>query len=278
MAVLLRALGIPARAAVGFTPGTHDPVTGAWHVTTKNAHTWVEVFFGGQGWLAFEPTPSRFNPVAQGYTTPAPPKATGGSNAPCLSRVGIDLDASCATSRPAPGPSPTLEPRSSPPRNLGIPTPVGIAPTARPHGWRWWAFRVLLLLIVLLILSIPVVKLTRRRVALAVATGPRDRVLAAYRLMTDEAADLGLRRRSHETMWEYRTRLRNEVAFSDGHLDRLTTLASVAAYSEAPLSAAEADHAVDAARVAVRDMARSRGTARRLAGWFRVERGRQEFD
>ncbi|HEX2069679.1 MAG TPA: DUF3488 and transglutaminase-like domain-containing protein, partial [Actinomycetota bacterium] len=71
MAVLLRALGIPSRVAVGFTPGTFDSVTGSYRVTTKNLHSWVEVLFPGFGWLPFEPTPSRSNPVAS-YTTVSP--------------------------------------------------------------------------------------------------------------------------------------------------------------------------------------------------------------
>jgi hypothetical protein len=128
---------------------------------------------------------------------------------------------------------------------------------------------------VLFVLSLPLVKLTRRRLALAMASAPRERVLAAYRLMADHASDLGLGRRPHETMSEYRSRLKGEVAFSDGHLDRLTDLAGVAAYSEGTISAADADQAIDAARVAARDMARSKGAAKRLAGWFRVERTRE---
>jgi transglutaminase-like putative cysteine protease len=274
MAVLLRALGIPARVAVGFTPGTHDPKTGAWHVTTKNAHTWVEVFFGGQGWLAFEPTPSRFNPAAQGYATPAPPKRTGTSSN-CLSRLGTDPDASCATSEPAPVRSPGLEPRVSPPRGALGPIPAPSLTTHRPQGWRWWALRAALLLAVLFVVSLPLVKLARRRLSLAMASAPRDRVLAAYRLMVDRASDLGLRRQPHETMWEYRGRLKDEVVFSDGHLYRLTRLAAVAAYSGAEVSHADADEAMDAARVAARDMVKSRGAARRVAGWFRLERVRE---
>ena len=70
--------------------------------------------------------------------------------------------------------------------------------------------------------------------------------------------------------------MKQEVVFSDGHLDRLTDLAAVAAYSEAQMSAADADQALDAARVAARDMARSKGAATRLAGWFRVERSRDD--
>lgn len=57
MAVMLRTLDIPARVAVGFTPGTVDPDDPTlWTVSWANAHAWVEVKFGGE-WIAFEPTP-----------------------------------------------------------------------------------------------------------------------------------------------------------------------------------------------------------------------------
>src|SRR5439155_3028342 len=70
MAVLLRSLGIPARVAVGFTPGTYDPRTETYQVTSQNAHAWVEVLFPRFGWLAFEPTPNRTNPVGEPYIAP----------------------------------------------------------------------------------------------------------------------------------------------------------------------------------------------------------------
>ena len=57
MAVMLRMLGIPARVAVGFTSGTYED--GEWVVTNHEAHAWVEVWFAGQGWVPFDPTPGR---------------------------------------------------------------------------------------------------------------------------------------------------------------------------------------------------------------------------
>jgi transglutaminase-like putative cysteine protease len=57
MAVMLRMLGIPARVAVGFTAGTWK--AGVWTVTDHQAHAWVEAWFAGFGWLAFDPTPGR---------------------------------------------------------------------------------------------------------------------------------------------------------------------------------------------------------------------------
>ncbi|HEY6494645.1 MAG TPA: transglutaminaseTgpA domain-containing protein [Trebonia sp.] len=57
MAVLARLLGIPSRVAYGFTPGELLS-SGAWQVTTHDAHAWPELYFQGYGWLRFEPTPT----------------------------------------------------------------------------------------------------------------------------------------------------------------------------------------------------------------------------
>jgi hypothetical protein len=56
---MLRYLGIPARVAAGFTSGSYDGDRETWTVTDRNAHTWVEVWFRGFGWLPFDPTPGR---------------------------------------------------------------------------------------------------------------------------------------------------------------------------------------------------------------------------
>lgn len=56
MAAMLRSQGIPARAASGYAEGTYDPEIGAYLVTERDAHTWVEVYFPQFGWIEFEPT------------------------------------------------------------------------------------------------------------------------------------------------------------------------------------------------------------------------------
>src|SRR5215475_3341430 len=72
-AVLARLLGIPSRVAVGYTGGVRGPA-GTWRVTTANAHAWPELYFPGQGWLRFEPTPHGAG--GQGTAT-VPTYATG---------------------------------------------------------------------------------------------------------------------------------------------------------------------------------------------------------
>jgi transglutaminase-like putative cysteine protease len=69
-AAMARSLGIPARVAVGFTPGTRD-ANGVFHVTSHDAHAWPEIWLAGLGWThMFDPTPA-----ASGVTT-------GGSDVP----------------------------------------------------------------------------------------------------------------------------------------------------------------------------------------------------
>lgn len=55
MAVMLRSLDIPSRVAIGFTGGADDGETRT--ITSRDAHAWVEVYFGDLGWVSFDPTP-----------------------------------------------------------------------------------------------------------------------------------------------------------------------------------------------------------------------------
>ena len=59
MALMMRLLGVPARVAAGFVPGDYNEELDQWTVTDRDAHTWVEVWFPGFGWLPFDPTPGR---------------------------------------------------------------------------------------------------------------------------------------------------------------------------------------------------------------------------
>ncbi|HEY6793261.1 MAG TPA: DUF3488 and transglutaminase-like domain-containing protein [Kineosporiaceae bacterium] len=80
MAVMARTLNIPSRVAVGFLPG-HQRADHTYEINLRDAHAWPELYFGGIGWVRFEPTPSRRSgPVpawAQSPTAEAPaPTAT----------------------------------------------------------------------------------------------------------------------------------------------------------------------------------------------------------
>jgi transglutaminase-like putative cysteine protease len=59
MALMLRMAGIPARVSAGFAPGSYNKDTREYRVRDLDAHSWVEVWFTGIGWVPFDPTPAR---------------------------------------------------------------------------------------------------------------------------------------------------------------------------------------------------------------------------
>ena len=61
MNVMLRTLRIPSRQMSGFGAGVFDEKTHQYTVNSLDAHSWVEVFFPGYGWIPFEPTPDGIN-------------------------------------------------------------------------------------------------------------------------------------------------------------------------------------------------------------------------
>ena len=252
MAVLIRTLGLPSRVAIGFLPGERDR-TGTYRVDTGQVHAWPEVFFERYGWLPFEPTPGRSNPGAE-YLIRLPTEARPDAN---LGRVGRGRQLSERERfqrEPQTGVRPDATPRA---RRTDGPT----------SPWRL-LFLSLLALGVIAVLTIPPVKAVRRRLALRDRGDPRARVIAAYRWLQGGAADLGMGRRRGETLWEYRTRMAREAS-TDGALDRLTSLAGRAIYSEREIEPREADEAIAAARGVLQELRKETGPARTLAGALR---------
>jgi transglutaminase-like putative cysteine protease len=56
LAVMLRSVGVPARLGVGYAPGQRSWSSNQFVVRSRDAHAWVEVWFPGIGWQAFDPT------------------------------------------------------------------------------------------------------------------------------------------------------------------------------------------------------------------------------
>jgi hypothetical protein len=56
MGDLLRSLKIPTRLVNGYGAGTFDTSKNRFFVKSEDAHTWVETYFPGYGWIPFEPT------------------------------------------------------------------------------------------------------------------------------------------------------------------------------------------------------------------------------
>ena len=57
MAVMLRLLGIPSRVVTGLHGGELNPISGWYQIRASDAHSWVEAFISGKGWVTYDPTP-----------------------------------------------------------------------------------------------------------------------------------------------------------------------------------------------------------------------------
>jgi transglutaminase-like putative cysteine protease len=86
MVVLARAAGIPARLAVGYASGTYNLNSQRFIVTEADAHSWVEVYFPGIGWVPFEPTAAQpalnrsQNPTPETFSRMPPSPLTPNEN------------------------------------------------------------------------------------------------------------------------------------------------------------------------------------------------------
>jgi protein-glutamine gamma-glutamyltransferase len=58
MAIMLRAIGIPARVVNGFSGGEFNDITSQYVIRGSDAHSWVDAYIPGEGWIEFDPTPS----------------------------------------------------------------------------------------------------------------------------------------------------------------------------------------------------------------------------
>ncbi|GAA4995952.1 DUF3488 and transglutaminase-like domain-containing protein [Kitasatospora paranensis] len=197
MAAMSRSLGIPARVAIGFTPGSAAS-GGGYVVRSTNYHAWPELYFGGVGWVRFEPTPSAGQgAVAPSYThgqdTPAPGQTTAApSSAPTDDASG---GPSAGSSCGAQG------------RRLGDcgDQQAAAAPVSHQDAW-WLSWRALaayaLVGLALLVLAVPALwraRLRRRRLGAGRHLAGAERVelteaqvLAAWQELVDSAWDLGI--------------------------------------------------------------------------------------
>ncbi|MFF3544419.1 transglutaminaseTgpA domain-containing protein [Streptomyces platensis] len=188
MAAMARTLGIPARVAVGFTPGTKQP-DGTTSVGLKDAHAWPELYFQGIGWTRFEPTPTRGSVPDYAYPdTPDTPDP--GSPDPAPSRSA------------APSESPSADPSCGPgERRSGsgsacAPLPAEAGTRPPDDGSSPWPAVVTALAALLALLLPAGPPLWRLRIRSGRLTGPHGdpaaATLAAWRELLDTAWDFGI--------------------------------------------------------------------------------------
>ena len=87
MVVLARASGIPARLVVGYIAEQYDEELQAHVVTEAEAHSWVELYFPGHGWIEFEPTGGRAEVTRDGESD----ALSSGSSTSILDERDLDM-------------------------------------------------------------------------------------------------------------------------------------------------------------------------------------------
>ncbi|MER5561581.1 transglutaminase TgpA family protein [Streptomyces sp. NPDC001251] len=188
MAAMARTLGIPARVAVGFTPGTPRP-DGTMSVGLRDAHAWPELYFEGVGWTRFEPTPTRGS--APDYTRQQAPVGSPSSPAEPSKRASAEPSAQPSASDSCP-PADRRLGDCGPSAAAGVAGPTDRGPSAPALIGTVLGVAALLVLPLLPLLW-------RRRVrARRLGSGGRTpadavaRTLAAWQEITDTAWDHGI--------------------------------------------------------------------------------------
>jgi hypothetical protein len=176
MAVMARGLGIPARVAVGFTPGVADG-QGGHTVGLHDLHSWPELYFEGSGWVRFEPTPSERTGLPPTWARPDV-NGAGGGGAPVPSSTADPSD-TAPNARNREG-APLVDPRN------GGGGSVGAGPISIP------VVPLLIVLGVLVLLAVPAVtRLIVRRRRWSRAGTPSGRARAAWADLQDTLLDFG---------------------------------------------------------------------------------------
>ncbi|MBB4930936.1 transglutaminase-like putative cysteine protease [Lipingzhangella halophila] len=188
MTLMARQAGIPARVAVGYTSG-EQLSDDTWKVTESDAHAWPELYFEGQGWLRFEPTPSSAG--GQGNATVPDYAAPGQQDTPAPTE---DADTREESAEPAPEDEP--EPDASEESALPDEDSAGADDAADGSGGAWLPALGALALVALALAAPALVRAAVRRARLATAAAPAatapDRARAAFNELRDDLVDLGL--------------------------------------------------------------------------------------
>ena len=238
MGDMLRSLGIPTRLVNGFGPGSFDGATQTYIVRGEDAHTWVESYFPGYGWIPFEPTADGvYQPVTRG---------TNGSN-PCLRDENCDVPGGIVGGIGG-VPTPTGDPRGvRDPNSVGVAQP-GFKFSIPDAGTLTTIVGVLLAVILLLF------------AAAARYLRPRT-VMGVWKRMIALSELAGAKRQPGETPFELGRRLQERFPEASEPVDALAGGFAVAAYAP-PEVAASVRSSVMEAWTAVRPMLLRRVFAR----------------
>ena len=257
-AAMARALGIPSRVAVGFTPGDADPDDpDLYTVRGKHAHAWPELWFPDVGWVLFEPTPGRGLPDAEAYTG-VPEQQDESDPEITIQPSTTTTVTGGSTSVPAATP-----PQDTIPRN---PTVIAGAEQGGGHDRSSLATALIGVAVVVFLwlaalLAAPAVRARRRRTGGRSASAVLDawhEGLAPVRWLT------GMRPRPAETHLEFSRRAAPPLGVLDRELTELAALATSASWDPAGASPSQAERAGSLARSLVDEARRRQGRLARL--------------
>jgi Transglutaminase-like enzymes, putative cysteine proteases len=197
MVIMARLLHIPTRLMSGFSAGTYNATDKLWVVQGSDAHSWVQAYFPGYGWINFDPTPG-YSGQAGSAALPAPtPNA--------------------APAQPTVAPTTAATPRKRATQPAQPAARTGLATSTAIFSATYLLGGTGILVCVLALLGV-VLWFSRRRPRRAVS--PSDLYLRIGRL----AAWVGLGPRRWQTPYEYSEMLSHRMAQHDPVLWRLTEL------------------------------------------------------
>jgi hypothetical protein len=231
-AAFARSIGLPSRVAVGFTPGDLGS-DGLYHVEGRHAHAWPEVYFSGIGWVAFEPTPGRGEPGAEGYTG-VPAAQDGGA----VATPNGSVPSTPTTSPTAPGAGARIENGNQ--ELIAVPSLGGrLGRQSRTTGSASTLERLglgLLVAAVLGLLALVGAALLRERRwqrRWATAPSPADQVLVTWQRTLDGLERAGLTVSPSDTPRQVAANVAPTLSEPDS-LEELAESATAAAYSDHP--------------------------------------------
>jgi transglutaminase-like putative cysteine protease len=198
-AVLLRAVGVPARFVAGWSPGEYVPDAGMFLIRDEDRHGWSQVYFPEFGWIDYEVTPGqlaldrgRLAPVVGGGDVFAAGAIGSAEEDPDYLQDIADLERLAREARAnADGIAQSQIPDDS--TRINLPW--------RPFAWLGGFIAAGLLLAFIWWLSLR----------------GMDAPTRAYARMSRIAALLGMRRRSNETALEFAVNLGNQTYAAQEH-------------------------------------------------------------
>ncbi len=193
MTIMARQLGIPARIVNGFSHGHLDIQRKVWVVDGSDAHSWVQAYFPGFGWINFDPTP--------GYTL------NNGNNPQ-------------PTTSPVPTPQPTsTNPKKNTRPNSSHTGENPAAPGAAAQDTFLVSFSMITLLCSILILLVAIARYWWRSLY-----DDSTFITRTFWRLCRMAGWVGLSPRSWQTPYEYSSMLSSRVPQEATSLWRLTEL------------------------------------------------------